>query len=77
MFSNKYIIKQIVYNCYMITNNPFNDEFCREKFCNLSYYFITNRFRERMRKNFNIAFCKKKKKNKCYLEALAKIYFRK
>ena len=29
------MIKQVVYNCDMITNNPFNGEFCRKKsdFC--------------------------------------------
>lgn len=31
LFSNKYVIKQVVYNCDMEINNPFNGEFCREK----------------------------------------------
>ena len=29
--NNNKTIKQIVYNCGTITNNPFNGEFCREK----------------------------------------------
>lgn len=30
MFSDKHMFEQVVHNCDMITNNPFDGELCRE-----------------------------------------------